>query len=137
MSEMVSPRQSNRIEGHPAKFGLFGSRIAAAWPNHERDDQLVECDGMLPKCSADVVPGNLDDGAENSRRQGIASARQGPHLAAMALVRPIKETSKVRRLERESTLPGKPTKTLSHVVRISPRIEQSAELFGGEVAYDA
>jgi len=83
------------------------------------------------------VSWNLDDVAENTRSQGITGARQGPHLAAMPFVRPIKETSKVRWLERESAFPGKPAKTLSHVVRISPGVEQSAELIGGEVAYDA
>jgi len=92
---------------------------------------------VLAKCRADIMPGNLDEGAKNCRRHGVAGACQGPHLTAMAFVRPIEETSKVRRLESESVFAGKTKKTLSHVVGISPGIEQSAELFGGEVAYAA
>jgi len=49
LSEVLPPGQSNGVGGNPAKLALLGSWIAAGGPNHERDEQLVEGDGMFPK----------------------------------------------------------------------------------------
>src|SRR5712692_8329729 len=135
--EVLLPRKSNRIGRNPAELSLPGARIAAAGRHDERNVQLVEHDGVLTKGRTDVVFGNLDDGIQNGCRQSVARACQRPHLAAFTFVRPIKETSNEPTLEREGALSSKAKQALSHVVDISPVIEQPAELLGGKVTYDS
>ena len=135
--KILLPRKSNRIGRNPAELSLPGARIAAAGRHDERNEQLVEDDSVFPKCRTNIVSGNLDDGIENGCGQNVARARQRPHLAAFAFVRPIKEASNERTSEREVALSSKAKQALSHVVAISPVIEQPAELLGGKVTYDS
>src|SRR5713226_2116742 len=135
--KVLFPRKSNGIGRNPAELSLPGARIAAAGRHDERDEQLVEHDGVFTKCRTHIVPGDLDDGIENGCGQNVARARQRPHLAAFAFVRPIKEASNKRTSEREGALSSKAKQASPHVVDVSSVIEQPVELFGRKVTYNS
>src|SRR5262249_33919892 len=49
VSEMLPPRQSDRVRRNPAEVGLLSSRVAAPGRHHESDEQLVQHDCVLAK----------------------------------------------------------------------------------------
>src|SRR5215471_8088511 len=106
VSEMLSPRQSDRVGGNPAEVTLLGSRVPAPGRHRERNEKLVQHHSVLAKWRADIVPRNLDAPVEDAFGQGVAGICQRPHIEPLPLVCPIEEPPNVCRFETESSVSG-------------------------------